>query len=123
MKAMRFLLVGAVALFFGGFLPEAEADVIKRAMYINSGGKQVYEYVYQADRGFCRSYSRSRDYRRDYGYGYPYYFGSSYSYGSPVYRHHGYRGHHLRHFGNHYGYHHGVHGAFSTGGLQVHFNF
>lgn len=138
MKVALLLLVGAAAIGVGGVLPEAGADVIRRAMYINSGGKPVYSYVFQADRRSVRSWRRGYDYS-NCGYGYPYYFGSSYSsyssYPSYYYPVHSYTTYPVyrsfRGFGGHHGFHHGyfggfhghAHGAFSVGGLRVHVGF
>ncbi len=133
MKAIPLFFLGAAAFVFGGFLPggvlpEAEADVIRRAMYINSGGEPVYDYVFQADRCNVRSWRRSYRYQNDAYYAPPY-FGSSYgypvhSYYRPVYARSYpiYGGHH---YGGYRGYHGGfhAHGSFSVGGLRVHVRF
>ena len=99
-------------------------------MYINSGGKPVYDYVFQADRHNIRSWRRGYDYRNKgyYGYSSPYYFGNSYSYPVHSYYHHPVRTYPIyggHHYGGYHGYHGGihVHGAFSVGGLRVHVNF
>ena len=125
MKRVLLLFLGAAAIVFWGFLPEAGADVIKRAMYINSGGQPVYEYVFQADRYNLRSWRRSYYDSGSYGYSSPYYFGSSYVSPGRSYYRSAYGARTIfggRHCGGYHGYHGGIraHGAFSVGGLRVH---
>lgn len=108
MRTNRTVPVLVAVFLAGAFFPSlGEAELVKRPMYVNSSGKTVSQYVFQA--GNSRFTERSRGVTYGYGFGQTYY-----GYHYPVhYRQHYRPVHHGRPHGGH------VHGSISGGRLNV----